>query len=214
VHVPDRRVAIAALAGHVLVDVQRIALSEQRRLQALATGLFTPRSPLTIGMIAERAEVSDSLEPRPGAASRLGAYVEPSVATTTVADASWCRYSDEPDGLAVALALVERKRHLLGGEIQAGGVRDRLVGRGAPPSSVCIVNRRPKLRIVAPSASPEEAAAVVAALERFMRDTAPTPAPEPPAGPASWARSGLLEATGHDPDAGTAWGRGLYGRPR
>ena len=31
-------------------------------------------------------------------------------------------------------------------------------------------NRRPQLEIVAPSASPEEAAAVVAALERFMRE--------------------------------------------
>ena len=38
-------------------------------------------------------------------------------------------------------------------------------------------NRRPKLEIVAPSASPEEAAAVVAAVERFLRDTAPPPAP-------------------------------------
>src|SRR4029453_4672399 len=41
-------------------------------------------------------------------------------------------------------------------------------------------NRRPQLEIVAPSASPEEAAAVVAALERFMRDTAPPPAPAAP----------------------------------
>jgi hypothetical protein len=39
------------------------------------------------------------------------------------------------------------------------------------------MNRRPKLTIVAPNASPEEAAAVVAALERFMRATAPTPVP-------------------------------------
>jgi hypothetical protein len=35
------------------------------------------------------------------------------------------------------------------------------------------MNRRPKLSIVAPSATREEAAAVVAALERFMRETAP-----------------------------------------
>ncbi|MBX5441476.1 MAG: chemotaxis protein CheR, partial [Solirubrobacteraceae bacterium] len=42
-------------------------------------------------------------------------------------------------------------------------------------------NRRPELRIVAPGASPEEAAAVVAALERFMRQTAPPPAPARPA---------------------------------
>jgi hypothetical protein len=43
-----------------------------------------------------------------------------------------------------------------------------------------VPNRRTQLRIVAPAASPEEAAAVVAALERFMRETAPTPAPAPP----------------------------------
>jgi len=68
------------------------------------------------------------------------------------------------------------------------------------------VNRRPKLRIVAPAASPQEAAAVVAALERFMRDTAPTPAP--PTAPASplWARAALLEGTGHAPDAPSPWG--------
>ena len=47
---------------------------------------------------------------------------------------------------------------------------------GCPP----VVNRRPQLQIVAPNASPEEAAAVVAALERFMRDTAPPPAPTGP----------------------------------
>ena len=67
------------------------------------------------------------------------------------------------------------------------------------------MNRRPKLRIVAPSASPEEAAAIVAALERFMRDTAPTPAPPPAPGPPPWARAALLEATGHEPGDPTAW---------
>ena len=59
-----------------------------------------------------------------------------------------------------------------------------------------MVNRRPKLEIVAPlAASPAEAAAVVAALERFMRDTAPPPAPvEPPHNP--WARAARREAAG------------------
>ena len=61
------------------------------------------------------------------------------------------------------------------------------------------------MRIVAPAASPEEAAAVVAALERFMRDTAPKPAPPPPAGPSPWARAALLEATGHGADAHVPW---------
>ena len=62
-------------------------------------------------------------------------------------------------------------------------------------------NRRPKLEIVAPAASPEEAAAVVAAVERFLRDTAPPPAPPaPPTNP--WVRAARLEAVdrhpGHD----------------
>jgi len=61
-----------------------------------------------------------------------------------------------------------------------------------------VPNRRPELRIVAPSASPEEAAAVVAALERFMRDTAPTPAaaPEPLSG---WLEAARLEAVEREP---------------
>jgi hypothetical protein len=54
------------------------------------------------------------------------------------------------------------------------------------------VNRRPKLQIVAPAASPEEAAAVVAALERFMRETAPPPAPVAPRRNA-WQRAAMLE---------------------
>lgn len=42
------------------------------------------------------------------------------------------------------------------------------------------MNRRPQLTIVAPNATPEQAAAVVAALERFMRQTAPHPVPPAP----------------------------------
>ncbi|MDQ3722482.1 MAG: hypothetical protein M3376_05310 [Actinomycetota bacterium] len=69
------------------------------------------------------------------------------------------------------------------------------------------MNRRPQLRIVAPAASLEEAAAVVAALERFMRDTAPRRAPQPPASQRSaWARAALLEATGQSGDV--PWGGG------
>jgi hypothetical protein len=67
------------------------------------------------------------------------------------------------------------------------------------------VNRRPQLQIVAPAASPEEAAAVVAALERFMRETAPTPAPAAPRRN-PWLRSALLEATGREPEGPSAWG--------
>lgn len=68
------------------------------------------------------------------------------------------------------------------------------------------MNRRPQLRIVAPAASPQEAAAIVAALERFMRDTAPTPAPRRAPGTAAWARAGLLEAAGYGPDDILPWG--------
>jgi hypothetical protein len=67
------------------------------------------------------------------------------------------------------------------------------------------VNRRPQLEIVAPSASPEEAAAVVAALEQFMRATAPPPAPAV-ARRDPWVRAARLEATGREPDAPSAWG--------
>jgi hypothetical protein len=58
-------------------------------------------------------------------------------------------------------------------------------------------NRRPQLSIVAPAASPEEAAAVVAALERFMRETAPTPAPAPPP-VGGWRRAARAEAVERD----------------
>jgi hypothetical protein len=68
-----------------------------------------------------------------------------------------------------------------------------------------VVNRRPQLEIVAPEASPEEAAAVVAALERFMRDTAPRPAPAAPRRGA-WQRAALLEATHREPDEPNPWG--------
>ncbi|HEX8160047.1 MAG TPA: hypothetical protein VF526_21920 [Solirubrobacteraceae bacterium] len=69
-------------------------------------------------------------------------------------------------------------------------------------------NRRPQLRIVAPAASPEEAAAVVAALERFMRDTAPVIAPAPADATSGWARAALLEGTGHGPQERSPWGVG------
>jgi hypothetical protein len=68
-----------------------------------------------------------------------------------------------------------------------------------------VVNRRPALTIVAPSASPEEAAAVIAAVEQFMRDTAPPVAPpRPRANP--WQRAALLEGTGREPDEPSPWG--------
>jgi hypothetical protein len=61
-----------------------------------------------------------------------------------------------------------------------------------------MINRRPQLTIVAPNTDPEEAAAVVAALERFMRATAPVPAsPEPQGNP--WQRAALREGVSQQP---------------
>ena len=66
------------------------------------------------------------------------------------------------------------------------------------------MNRRPKLSIVAPNASPEEAAAVVAALERFMRETAPTPAPpKPRRNP--WQQAALYEGVAREPEWPLPW---------
>jgi hypothetical protein len=67
------------------------------------------------------------------------------------------------------------------------------------------VNRRPQLTIVAPSASPEEAAAVVAALERFMRETAPVAVAQEERID-RWTRTALLEGAGREDDAPFAWG--------
>jgi hypothetical protein len=50
-----------------------------------------------------------------------------------------------------------------------------------------------QLKLIAPSASPEEAAAVVAALEHFIRATAPAPTANAPRGPEPWQRAAILE---------------------
>ena len=56
-----------------------------------------------------------------------------------------------------------------------------------------MVNRRPRLELQGSSATPEEAAAVMAAVEQFLRDTAPPPAPEPQE-PSPGVRAARLEA--------------------
>jgi hypothetical protein len=52
---------------------------------------------------------------------------------------------------------------------------------------------RPRIEVRQP-ASPEEAAAIAAAIEQFMRDTAPPPASEGP-DTSAWLAAGLLEGT-------------------
>lgn len=67
-----------------------------------------------------------------------------------------------------------------------------------------MVHRRPKFELVGSAASPEEAAAVMAAIEQFMRDTAPpvAAAPEPVSG---WLRAARLEAVQREPDVAQFW---------
>jgi hypothetical protein len=67
-----------------------------------------------------------------------------------------------------------------------------------------VINRRPKLTIVAPNASPEEAAAVVAALELFMRATAPAPAP-PAMKRDPWQQAALNEGVARQPGEPLPW---------
>jgi hypothetical protein len=70
-------------------------------------------------------------------------------------------------------------------------------GKHAPP--------RPRIEMRQSAASPEEAAAIAAAIEQFLRDTAPPPAES--AEPISrWLRSGLFEGAGLDPDGPSPWG--------
>jgi len=57
---------------------------------------------------------------------------------------------------------------------------------------------RPQLQIVTPPASPEEAAAVIAAVDRFLRDTTPPPAPaDTPESP--WALAARREGVDREP---------------
>ena len=70
-------------------------------------------------------------------------------------------------------------------------------GKQTPP--------RPRIEVRQAAASPEEAAAIAAAIEQFLRDTAPPPAA---AGPAlsPWLRAGLFAGTGRDPSGPSPWG--------
>lgn len=65
--------------------------------------------------------------------------------------------------------------------------------------------KRPRIELRQAAASPEEAAAIAAAIEQFLSDTAPPPSA---AGPSisPWLRAGLFEGTGRDPAGPTPWG--------
>lgn len=58
---------------------------------------------------------------------------------------------------------------------------------------------------VSSAATDAEAAAVIAAVEQFLRETTPVAvAEEPRQDP--WLRAALLEQTGREPDGPTEWG--------
>jgi hypothetical protein len=61
------------------------------------------------------------------------------------------------------------------------------------------VNRRPRLELHGSNASAEEAAAVTAAIEQFLRDTVPPPAP-PAEVESAWVRAARREAVAREPD--------------
>lgn len=59
-------------------------------------------------------------------------------------------------------------------------------------------NRRARLELRGASATPEEAAAVIAAVEQFLRDTVP-PAVAEPARPSPWVLAALREGVDREP---------------
>jgi len=69
-------------------------------------------------------------------------------------------------------------------------------GKRTPP--------RPRIELVSAGASKAEAAAVVAALEQFLADTAPPPAAGPSQSP--WQRAALEEGIAARQVSGYAWG--------
>jgi hypothetical protein len=65
----------------------------------------------------------------------------------------------------------------------------------------------PRIEIKQSAASPEEAAAIAAAIEQFIRETAPAPSADTGPTISPWLEAGLLEGTGREPSAGAPWGK-------
>ena len=63
---------------------------------------------------------------------------------------------------------------------------------------------RPRIELRSGAATPEEAAAIAAAIEQFIRDTAPPPAPED-TGMNPWLRAALYEGVGYPADTPALW---------
>jgi len=64
---------------------------------------------------------------------------------------------------------------------------------------------RARIELITPAASPQEAAAISAAIERFLAETAPAPATA--AGAESrWQRAGLVAGVGAKRELSPPWG--------
>jgi hypothetical protein len=64
---------------------------------------------------------------------------------------------------------------------------------------------RPRIEVAQASATPEEAAAIAAAIEQFLRDTAPPPSTDQPE-LSRWERAALFEGAGLDAAGSSPWG--------
>jgi hypothetical protein len=65
--------------------------------------------------------------------------------------------------------------------------------------------QRPRIEIKQSAASPAEAAAIAAAIEQFLWDTAPPPEPTDTR-PNPWQRAGLFEGAGLRAEDPSPWG--------
>jgi hypothetical protein len=69
-------------------------------------------------------------------------------------------------------------------------------GRRRPP--------RPRIELVTPAPTDEEAAAIAAAIERFLAEAAP--APSAPQGQSAWQRAAIREGVSARAGLGSGWG--------
>ena len=61
--------------------------------------------------------------------------------------------------------------------------------------------RRPRIELTHSAATPAEAAAIAAAIEQFLRDTAPPPADDHGDQMSPWLKAGLYEGVGMQAEA-------------
>ncbi|HEY7933941.1 MAG TPA: hypothetical protein VID48_08960 [Solirubrobacteraceae bacterium] len=68
-----------------------------------------------------------------------------------------------------------------------------------------MTTRRPRLELITPAAGAQEAAAIVAAIEHFMRENAPAEGPLDQRS-SRWARAAILESVQREEGFSSTWG--------